>query len=258
MTVLADYADKYPSVRVERRNGILQVTLHTNGDSLRWNWTVHTELPNALADIAADRETKVVIITGAGDEFIGPQVPAGANANPLMAQKPSFEMADRVILEGKQLLTNLLSIDVPVISAVNGPTWRHSAVALLADIVLASETACFQDSGHFRAGHVPGDGHHIVFPLLLGWNRARYFLLTGQILSSAQARDLGLVAEVLPRERLLDRAWELAESIAANPIHVLRMTRLVLTERLKREVQEMQGYGLTAQFLAALGAPETK
>ena len=254
MIMLAEYADKYPSIRMQRENGILEVTLHTNGDSLRWNWTVHTELPNAFADIAADRETKVVIITGAGAEFIGPQVAEGAN--PLLAQKPSFEMADRVILEGKQLLTNLLNIDVPVISAVNGPTWRHSAVALLADIVLASETACFQDSGHFRAGHVPGDGHHIVFPLLLGWNRARYFLLTGQVISAAEAKDLGLVAEVLPKERLLPRAWELAEKLAANPIHLLRMTRIVLTERLKREVQEMIGYGLQTQFLAAMGAPE--
>ena len=256
MTVFADYAHKYPSVRMQRRNGILEVTLHTKSDSLRWDWTVHTELPSAFADIAADRETKVVIVTGTGDEFIGPQVAAGAN--PMLAQKPSFEMTDRVIVEGKQLLMNLLNIDVPVISAVNGPAWRHSAIALLADIVLASETACFQDSGHFRAGHVPGDGHHIVFPLLLGWNRARYFLLTGQILSAIEARDLGLVAEVLPKERLLARAWELAEGIATNPIHLLRMTRIVLTERLKREVQEMVGYGLQAQFLAAMGAPDSK
>lgn len=256
MIVFADCVNRYPSVRMQRRNDILEVTLHTKSDSLRWDWSVHTELPSAFADIGTDRETKVVIITGTGDEFIGPQVVLGAN--PLMAQKPSFEMADRVIVEGKQLLMNLLNIDVPVISAVNGPAWRHSAIALLGDIVLASDTACFQDSGHFRAGHVPGDGHHIVFPLLLGWNRARYFLLTGQILSAVEARDLGLVAEVLPKDRLLARAWELAEGMAIHPIHLLRMTRIVLTERLKREVQEMTGYGLQAQFMAAMGAPDAR
>ena len=74
---------------------------------------------------------------------------------------------------------NFLNIEVPVISAVNGPAWRHSELPLLADIVLAADTAQFQDSAHFTGGLVPGDGMHIVYPLLLGVNRARYFLLTG-------------------------------------------------------------------------------
>ena len=256
MTDFNEYSQKYPSVKMERRNGILQMTLHTNSDSLRWTWATHTELPAALADIGADRENRVIILTGTGAEFIGPQV--SAEGNPLMASTPSYDLADRVIWEGKQLLMNLLNIDVPVISAVNGPAWRHSALALLADIVLASDTACFQDSGHFAAGQVPGDGHHIVYPLLLGWNRARYFLLTGQILSATEAHDLGLVAEVLPKDRLMDRAWQLAEGIASKPISQLRLTRIVFTERLKREMQEMLGYGLQAQFLAAMGKPEPK
>lgn len=82
--------------------------------------------------------------------------------------------------------------------------------------------------------------------------------MTGQILSAVEARDLGLVAEVLPKDRLLARAWELAEGMAIHPIHLLRMTRIVLTERLKREVQEMTGYGLQAQFMAAMGAPDAR
>ena len=85
---------------------------------------------------------------------------------------------------------------------------------MLCDIVLASETAEFQDSAHFPTGLVPGDGMHIIYPLLLGPNRGRYFLLTGQIIAARQAHELGLVGEVLPKDRVLARAWELAEQLA--------------------------------------------
>ena len=71
---------------------------------------------------------------------------------------------------------------MPIISAINGPAWRHSEIPLLSDIVLAADTAAFQDSAHFMSNMVPGDGMHVVYPMLLGFNRARYFLLTGQTL----------------------------------------------------------------------------
>ena len=77
---------------------------------------------------------------------------------------------DKTYWEGKHLLWNLLDIEVPMISAINGPALRHSELPLLCDIVLASETATFQDSGHFVNGLVPGDGMHIVYPMLLGLN----------------------------------------------------------------------------------------
>jgi enoyl-CoA hydratase/carnithine racemase len=104
--------------------------------------------------------------------------------------------------------------EVPMISAINGPALRHSELPLLCDIVLAAEETTFQDSGHFINGLIPGDGMHIVYPMLLGLNRGRYFLLTGQRLSAHEAKDLGLVSEVLPRAQLLPRAWELAEQLA--------------------------------------------
>jgi enoyl-CoA hydratase/carnithine racemase len=158
--------------------------------------------------------------------------------------------------EGRALLMNLLSIEVPVIAAINGPAWRHGEIPLLSDIVLASDTAQFQDSAHFPNGLVPGDGMHVVMPLLLGLNRGRYFLLTGQILSAQEAQQLGLVAEVLPPERLLARAWEHAEALAAKPTLLLRYTRLMLTDYLKKQMQDLLGYGLAMEGLALMEQPE--
>jgi hypothetical protein len=128
MTRLDDYAGRYPSVKMERRDGILQVTLHTEGKSLRWGMGVHAELPDAFGDIGRDPDNRVVIITGTGDEFSGPAATPGST---MFARRPSVQTMDRIHWEGRHLLMNLLNIEVPVISAVNGPAWRHSEIPLL-------------------------------------------------------------------------------------------------------------------------------
>ena len=134
--------------------------------------------------------------------------------------------------------------------------WRHCEIPLLSDIVLASDTAAFQDSAHFMSNMVPGDGMHIVYPLLLGFNRARYFLLTGQTIGAQEAHQLGLVAEVLPQDKVLARAWELAEDLAKRPTLLLRYTRLLFTDYLKKRLHELLGYGLAMESLALLEKPE--
>ena len=97
---------------------------------------------------------------------------------------------------------------------------------------------------------------HIVYPMLLGMNRARYFLLTGQVIRAQEAKALGLVAEVLPADRVLPRAWELAESLAKRPPLLLRYTRLMFTEELRRRMHELLGYGLAMESLAVMEKPE--
>lgn len=254
MSQLSDYSDKYECIRMERRDGILQLTLHTDGGSLKWGLGPHRELPLAFYEIANDPENKVVILTGTGDEFSGPRVTN--TGHPLFPKRPSMEVVDALVSEGKQGLMNFLNIDVPIISAINGPAWRHCELPLLADIVLAADTVQFQDSAHFTGGLVPGDGMHVVFPLLIGVNRGRYFLLTGQTLDARKAQELGIVAEVLPRDKLMPRAWELAESIAKQPKSLVRLSRAVLTEYIKRHMQELLGFGLYVEMLALMDRPE--
>ena len=248
MASLDQYADKYQSIRMERRQGILQMTFHTNGGALQWGGGPHSEFPQAFADVGSDPENRIVIMTGSGDAFSGPPgTPAGT-------PKRAPREWDRTYWEGKHLLTNLLNIEVPMISAINGPALRHSEIPLLCDIVLASETAAFQDSGHFMSGLVPGDGMHIVYPLLLGLNRGRYFLLTGQRIEAQEAKTLGLVNEVLPPDELLPRAWALAEQMAQQSDIVLRYSRVAMTQVVKRLMQDLLGYGLA---LEGLGSADT-
>lgn len=244
-----DYQHLYPSVRMLRRDGILQLTLHSNGDSLAWGGQTKPELTAALADVGNDAENKVIILTGTGESFIRP----GFQERPRSAQQPlnPQRWGNKNHPEGKKLLANHLDIPVPMIAAVNGPATIHGEIALLCDIVLAAEQATFQDSQHFPKGILPGDGAHIVWPMLLGMNRARYFLLTGQTIGAEEALRLGLVNEIVPREQLMERAWSLAEEIARHPPLTVRLFRETMLQSYKRKMVDDLGYGLALEGLAA-------
>ncbi|MEE2760735.1 MAG: enoyl-CoA hydratase/isomerase family protein [Pseudomonadota bacterium] len=246
-TQFEDYAEEFDTIKMRREKGILEMTLHTKEGPLRWGRKPHAELENAFHYIARDRETHVVIMTGTGDEFSGPAPDATANK---AAHKMSPDEWGDLGWESKGLLTNLLAIDVPMISAVNGPAVRHAELPIMCDIVLAAETAAFQDSAHFIGGLVPGDGVHVVFPMTMGLNRGRYFLLTGQVIGAAEAKEVGLVNEVMPVDQLLPRAWDLARQIMEQPELNRRYARILLTERLRREIAELLPYGLALEGLA--------
>jgi enoyl-CoA hydratase/carnithine racemase len=248
MTRFADYKDAYRTMKMERRDGILQLTFHSEGGPLIWGHIggAHAEFAHAFGDIARDSDNRVVIMTGTGEIFSGP--PANKDTFP----RGGPESWEIIRSNGMQLTINLLDIPAPVISCINGPAYRHAEVPLLADIVLAADDALIQDSAHFPNRTVPGDGVNLFFPLLMGWNRGRYFLLTGQKINAAEMKDLGLVNEVMPRDQLLPRAWALAEDlIKQNPL-VLRYTRLMLTEPLKMLALQHLGHGLALEGLAAV------
>jgi 6-oxocamphor hydrolase len=241
----AQYQNRYENIKLDRDDGILTVTLHTGGKSLVWSALAHEELGYCFTDIGTDRENKVVILTGAGENFC-----ADINAG-------SFKLSsagdwDLTFFDGRRLLNNLMDIEVPVISAVNGPARIHPEIPVLSDMVIASDNALFQDAPHFMSGIVPGDGAHVVWPHIIGANRGRFFLLSGQELDAQKALAFGAVSEVVPRHRLMPRARELAQSVAAKPTLTRRYTRLALTQRIKRLLHEGLSLGLAAEALAAI------
>ena len=243
MNDLLDTAGSFETIATERRGGILELRFHSDGGPLQWGESAHRDWVDAFAAIARDDETRVVILTGTGDVFSGPNVSSST------APRKSPSEWEPTRRQGLRMLEDFLAIEAPIISAINGPVFRHLEVPLLADIVLAAEDATIRDSAHFASHVIPGDGVHVVMPLLMGINRARYFLLTGQTLTAAEAHELGLVAELLPRARLLERAWELAEQLAERSDLVLRYTRLLVTHALKRDMHELLGYGLALEGL---------
>lgn len=248
---LADYADKYQCLRFARDDaGVLEMTMHTRGGPALWGTSLaslHAELGEAFLDIARDRENRLVILTGTGDSFIAASDPQERYGEPSLSA-----MWPRIHDEGLALLGNLLAVPVPMIAAVNGPALIHAEIAVLCDIVLAADHAEFADLAHVPGGAVPGDGVHTVWPMLLGPNRGRYFLLTGERIGAAEAKRLGVAGEVLSAAELMPRARELAAQLARLPTMVLRHTRAVLTRDLRRRMFDELGYGLAHEGLAML------
>ena len=240
------YSTRYDSVRMTRKDGVLEVVLHTDGGSLVWGAKPHRELPQAFADIGGDRENRVVILTGAGKDFCADR------DNTLSQTRDSPEGWDVIYWEGKRMLEGLVGIEVPVIAAINGPARHHAEMPVLSDIVLASETALFQDHAHFHSDVVPGDGVQFVWQMVLGMNRGRYFLLTGQELTAREALALGVVSEVLPANKLMDRAREIAAELSKRSTLTLRYTRVAMVQHLRRIIASDLGYGLSLEGLALM------
>ncbi|MEU6644409.1 enoyl-CoA hydratase/isomerase family protein [Saccharomonospora sp. NPDC046836] len=256
-TRYSEYKNAYANYRFElSEDGILLMQCHTEGGSLVWDWKAHDDMADAFADVAGDREIKVLIHTGTGENY---NADWGLLPNGEPPEEPVYQAMpgerglwklDEKAWYNRNLQFNVLDVDVPMISAVNGPCNIHSEVPLMGDIVLASDDAWFQDVSHFPRGQVPGDGQHIIWNFLCGHNRGRYLLLTGKKLSAQQALEWGAVAEVLPKDKLLDRAWELAHELAKRPPLVLRYTRQLFTQELKRAFLNEVGHGVARETYA--------
>jgi enoyl-CoA hydratase/carnithine racemase len=248
---LADYGTAFQNIRLEREDGVLLMQFHTDGNEFVWSALAHEELGYCFEKVSNDRENKVVVMTGTGKNFC-------AEINAASFKLSTAKDWDLTFYDGRRLLKNLLNIEVPIIAAVNGAARIHPEIPVLSDIVLAAESALFQDAPHFMSGIVPGDGAHVVWPHVIGENRGRYFLLTGQELDAKTAQAFGAVNEVLPDSELLPRAMTLARSIAAKPELTCRYTRVALTHRLKRLLDEGLSLGLAIEALAAISEIPTE
>jgi len=222
-TSLDDYAGKWAEfLQLRREDGILEVRLHSDGGPCRWGLEIHRALIPAFADIHHDPDNECVILTGTGDSFLALQDDDSWTRHGFRGQFTNQQGYDIFYADQTKEPFALLNLEIPVIAAINGPLQLHHELALVSDIVLCSDDSTFSD-GHFASwGIVPGDGVHILFRELLGHNRGRYFLYTGQTIDARQALDLGLVGEVVPRDLLLERAWELARSLFMSKNRVQR------------------------------------
>lgn len=240
------YFIAYKSLKIERDSaGVLVATFNTNGGPLTFTARDHTDFVDAFYRISQDRGNKVVILTGAGGDFI-PEIDFGSFGN---VADP--DVWSQVHDEGVQILENLANIHVPVIAAVEGRAYVHSEYALLADIVVAGEGATFNDVPHFAGGIVPGDGIFTTWSYRAGAGRAEMFLLNPSPLSAKTAQAWGVVAEVTPDGRALARARDIARILMDAPEVTRRNTRQLFIHPLKVQIVNEVGDGLALEGASA-------
>ena len=240
------YFSAYRSIKMTRdAEGVLVVELHSDGGPLTFTAQDHTDLVDAFYRISQDRSNKIVILTGAGGDFIigVDWASFGDVADP--------DVWSQVHDEGVQVLENIANIRVPFIAAIEGRAHVHSEYALLSNVIVAAEGATFQDVAHFAAGVVPGDGIFTTWSYRAGAGRAEAFLLNPQPLSARAAYEWGVVAEVVPNGKALDRARELASLYLKAPEVTRRNTRAHFIQPLKERIVREVGYGLSLEGASA-------
>lgn len=245
------YKDAFPHAKLTRSpDGVLEAVLHTNGNTVLFNGHTHEEFVDLFHQIGQDAGNRVLILTGAGAAFMESISPEGFDFF-------SPQGYDKIYREGKKVLMNILDIEVPMIAAVNGPVRLHSEYLLLCDIVLATPSTVFQDNPHFEFGIVPGDGVNLLWQEVIGSVRGRYFILTRQELDVETAKEWGAVNEIVPADKLLPRAHEIAAQIAKLPPLTSSYTRIALTQKLRRIIDEGVGYGLALEGISAADVART-
>lgn len=226
--ILMDFGDYEQLALTRRYNGVLLITMNRPEKYNAADEGMHTELARIWKDVAADPQTRVAVITGAGKAFS-----AGGDLAMVERMAGNYEQVSHMLTEASDLVYNMINCDKPIVSAINGAAVGAGAVvALLADVAIAAEDAKIGD-GHVKLGVAAGDHAAIIWPLLIGMAKARYYLLTGEMLSGAEAERIGLVAKALPREQVLDEALRIADGLAAGAQQAIRLSKRALNNWLR-------------------------
>lgn len=221
--------EDYDQLTFSRRdNGVLVITLDRPEKYNAADEQMHTELAKVWKDVAADPDTRVAVITGAGKAFS-----AGGDLAMVERMSGDYDRVSHMLSEMSELVYNIINCEKPVVSAINGVSVGAGTVAaLLADVAIASEDAKIGD-GHVKLGVAAGDHAAIIWPLLAGMAKARYYLLTGEMVGGAEAERLGMVAKALPTEQVLDEALRVADVLATGAQPAIRLTKKTLNNWLR-------------------------
>lgn len=224
-----DYAD-YQHLLFERRgNGVMLITINRPDVYNATDERLHWELSRVWLDIGADDDTRVAVITGAGKAFS-----AGGDLSMVEGQLKDFRATQTIMREASDLVYNMVDCGKPIISAINGvAVGAGLAVALMADISIIAEDAKLTD-GHLRLGVGAGDHAAIIWPLLCGMAKAKYYLLTAEFIDGREAERIGLVSRCVPREQVVQTALDVADSLGRGPQAALRWTKRSLNNWLRQ------------------------
>jgi enoyl-CoA hydratase/carnithine racemase len=242
-----DYAD-YQHLRFEPKpNGVLLVTLNRPEVLNATNGRMHWELTQVWLTIDADPHVRVALVTGAGSAFS-----AGGDLAMVQDTIGNAEAVARTMREASDLVYNMIALDKPIVSAINGvAVGAGLVVALLADVSIMADKARLTD-GHTRLGVAAGDHAAIIWPLLCGMAKAKYYLLTCDFVDGREAERIGLVSLCVQSDQLMPKAWEIADKLAAGSQPAIRGTKRSLNNWL-RQAGPIFDQSLALEMLTFMG-----
>jgi len=224
-----DYADFRHLTFESRPNGVLVVTINRPEVLNAANARLHWEFTQIWPVVDADPKTRVVVVTGAGKAFS-----AGGDLSLVEDMAGNPDALTRTMREASDLVYNMINLDKPVVSAINGvAVGAGLVVALMADVSIISETARFTD-GHTRLGVAAGDHAAILWPLLCGMAKAKYYLLTADFIDGREAERIGLVTMCVPPDQVMPKALDVADRLARGSQISIQWTKRALNNWLRQ------------------------
>jgi enoyl-CoA hydratase/carnithine racemase len=240
------YFSKYEDLRMTRdARGVLVISMNSKGGAVTFNARNHEQFVDAFYDVSRDRGNKIVILTGAGGQWMA-DIDFGS-----FGDVSDPDVWSKIHDEGTQIVENIANIRVPFICAVEGKAWVHTEYCLLANVIVAGTSASFHDTPHFAGGIVPGDGIFAAWSYRVGPTRAEAFLLDPKPINANTALQWGLVSQVVADGKAVARAQELAMSYLAKPEVTRRNTRTLFVRPLKKALIDEVGYGLSLEGASA-------
>ena len=244
---MADYSS-YEYLLIDIKDGVALVTINRPEHYNATNFELHNELSRIWRDMGDDDDVRVIVITGAGTAFS-----AGGDFDLIQKSIGNAKVIAGTMKEARDIVHDMINLDKPVISAINGvAVGAGLAVALMADISIASEKARFTD-GHVRLGVAAGDHAAVIWPLLIGMAKAKYYLLTCEFLDGKEAERLGLVSLVVPHEELMDKAMDVAHRLASGSQQAIQFTKRSLNQWLRQAEHTAFDYSLALEMLGFMG-----
>jgi enoyl-CoA hydratase len=236
---MSDY-NRFQFLKVELEDGLATVTLNRPNSLNAVTPAMHTEITEVWPMISSDPQVRAVLLTGAGRAFCaGGDIKSMASPQESAASGGAKFPTPETIGEGHRLVYNILDCQRPIVAAINGDAIGLGAtIALFCDVTVAAETARIADT-HVGIGVVAGDGGAVIWPWLIGPNRAKEFLMRGNKLTGAEAARIGLVNYAVPAEQVLPKARELARELADGPAWAIRWTKLSVNKLLKEAVNSV-------------------
>ncbi len=224
---MVDFA--YDRLSIERRDhGVLLITINRPERMNATDERLHRELSEVWLDVARDPETRVAVVTGAGRAFS-----VGGDLQMIERMSTDWQRVAAMAGEASALVTNMLDCEKPIVSAINGTAVGAGlAVALMADISVIGRGVRLSD-GHLRLGVVAGDHAALLWPLLCGMAKAKYYLLTADFIEGAEAERIGLVSRCVEDSSVLDEALQIAGRLATGPQQAARWTKRTLNHWLR-------------------------
>jgi enoyl-CoA hydratase len=224
---MSDIYDKYEELKVERRGGgVVLITLDRPQVLNAMTYTMHGELARIWDDVDRDPETRVAVVTGAGRAF--------CSGNDLRNPDPDYDGVREIMKDALLIVRGMIECEKPIISAINGvAVGAGLAVALLADVSVAAEDAKLID-GHSKVGVAAGDHACLLWPLLCGMARAKYFLWDLEPLTGKRAAEIGIVTMALPQDEVLAKALEMAGRLAEMSQPAIRGTKRAINGWLRQ------------------------